>query len=515
MPHSGPALEQPVQLSKLLQLGLKIHANEPALISLEDTWSWADLEETSSRLAANYLTLGLKPGDRVASLMPNCPVVLAHYLACFKAGLIATPLNYRSGVPEIDHVLDLSGATLLISHVARGADIAASKARNLPLGILSYGEEAAEPSLERLSKGQSPALSLPALDVSAPAAIFFTSGSTGPAKGVTHSVASLGAMFASMAAAYELTQADTMLPAASFSHIGAFAFSFAALSAGTKVAVPGALNHAELGPLFRLSRPTVMTMMPTGLLHLVRDPETTVEDFASLRLVRSGGDKVPGELQKEFMALTGQPVHQTFGMTELGIATHNPAPLDKLGSIGLPNPGVVFSIRDENGREVADGEQGQAWIRAACTTIGYWNNAKATEEAIRDGWLDTGDAMKADSDGYLWFCGRQKQLIVHDGAHIVPQEVEEALLEHPAVESVGVIGVHDLVHGENVRAYVEIKAGMKTPSIIDLIEFASARLGYKAPDEIVFLDKVPLNLIGKVDRVALKTLAAGEHAHHV
>ena len=130
---------------------------------------------------------------------------------------------------------------------------------------------------------------------------------------------------------------------------------------------------------------------------------------------------------------------------------------------------------------------------------------------MADGWLDSGDIMKADDDGYLYFCGRKKQIIVHDGSNIAPQEVEDALMDHAAVESAGVIGVHDLLHGENVRAYVTIRAGAARPTAQALIDFARARVGYKAPEEIAFLAEMPVNPTGKVDRPALKRLAAAGH----
>jgi acyl-CoA synthetase (AMP-forming)/AMP-acid ligase II len=139
--------------------------------------------------------------------------------------------------------------------------------------------------------------------------------------------------------------------------------------------------------------------------------------------------------------------------------------------------------------------------------IGYWENPKATQETIVDGWLDTGDMMRVDADGYLWFCGRKKQIIIHDGSNICPQEVEEALTEHPSVAEAGVIGVHDLVHGENVRAYVTLREGTPTPTGSDLICFARKRVGYKAPEEIVFLAEMPFNATGKVDRVTLLRMA--------
>lgn len=514
MPHAGPALNAPVSLPKLLEVGLKNDPSAPALLSLEGDWSWAELERRTERLAGQYLALGLRPGDRVASLMPNRPALIAHYLACFKAGLVMTPLNYRYTPPEIDHALGVSGARIILAHAERAADIAASKAAALPLGVISYGaKNGAGPSFESLIQAEPPSPAFPASGPEAPAAIFFTSGSTGPAKGVTHSFASLGAMFASVAQGYALTPEDVMLPASSCSHLGAFSFSLGALAAGARVAVARAFDHAELGPLFRGTRPTVMSMLPATLLHLIREPGTTADDFASLRLCRSGGDKVPAELEKEFAALTGHQIHEGYGMTELGIAANNPPTgLDKVGSIGLPNPGFVFSIRAEEGGEVRDGEEGRVFITAPSRFSGYWNDAAATEEVFRDGWLDTGDVMRVDADGYIWFCGRKKQIIVHDGSNISPQEVEDALLDHPAVEAAGVVGLHDLLHGENVRAYVELKQGVPQPGAQELIAFARARVGYKAPEDVVFLDAMPLNPTGKIDRAALKKLAAGDHA---
>jgi long-chain acyl-CoA synthetase len=138
--------------------------------------------------------------------------------------------------------------------------------------------------------------------------------------------------------------------------------------------------------------------------------------------------------------------------------------------------------------------------QVAAITLGYWRRPDATTEIIKDGWLDTGDVMQVDDDGYLWFAGRKKQIIVHDGSNICPQEVEEALLEHSAVASAGVIGIHDLVHGENLRAYITLKDGTMRPISQELIRFARTRVGYKAPEDIVLLDHMPLNASGKVDR---------------
>ena len=205
-------------------------------------------------------------------------------------------------------------------------------------------------------------------------------------------------------------------------------------------------------------------MLPTALLHLIREHDMTGADFSSLRLARSGGDKVSAELEKEFMALTGRTVSEGYGMTEFGLAALNPPMgVDKLGSIGLPSPGFVFAIRNDKGHDLPKDKEGRLWVKTPTQCAGYWNDEEASAEVINEGWFDTGDDMKVDKDGYMWFCGRRKQIIVHDGSNISPQEVEDALLEHPAVELVGVVGMIDESHGENVRAYVEIKVDMEPP----------------------------------------------------
>ena len=245
----------------------------------------------------------------------------------------------------------------------------------------------------------------------------------------------------------------------------------------------------------------------------MRDHGATREDFRSLRLCISGGDKVSGELEREFTALAGFEIDETYGMTEIGIATMNPpSGPNRIGSIGRLAPGFAASIRDDQGREVPAGTEGRMWIKSPCNMVGYWNRPDATAETIVDGWLDTGDVVSIDADGYVWFRGRKKQIIIHDGSNICPQEVEESLLEHEAVESAGVIGVHDLVHGENVRAYITWRPNVARPTMTDLIQFSRARVGYKAPDEIIVLDQMPINATGKVDRVALKQLADSQRA---
>ena len=517
MPVAGFPLERPINLHRLLETGLRAKPHEPALVSFDSIWTWRELDEASCRLGAHYLRLGLKPGDRVASLLPNRGELIVHYLACIRAGLVATPLNYRYQAPEIDHALEVSGAAIILAHTERDEDLAKSKlAGRLPYGRISFGSEkpgavdTRKPSLEELLSTDPAKLDLPAPQPDAPVFIYFTSGSTGKPKGVTHTHETFGWMIASAIAGLELTPDDIFLPGCSASHIGASLMSLASLAAGARVDVARSFDGTELLPLLHSTRPSVLCMLPSALFGLVRDHGAARDDFRSLRLCISGGDKVSGELEREFTALAGFEIHETYGMTEIGIATMNsPSRPNRIGSIGPLAPGFAASIRDTQGREVPTGAEGRMWIKSPCNMVGYWNRPDATAETIVDGWLDTGDVASLDADGYVWFRGRKKQIIVHDGSNICPQEVEESLLEHEAVENAGVIGVHDLVHGENVRAYITWRPNVTRPTITELIQFSRARVGYKAPDEIIVLEQMPINATGKVDRVALKELSAG------
>jgi acyl-coenzyme A synthetase/AMP-(fatty) acid ligase len=397
MAIEGARLAAPARsLGDVLGAGLESKPDAAALASAERTMSWRELDEARSRLAAGYAGLGLAPGDRIASLMPN----------------------------RIDLAVQTSGLRRgIVWHGPDGADFAAL---------------AATP----------PSGAPPAADPSAPAAIFFTSGSTGPAKGVTHTLDTLDWMCVGAAAGFELTADDAFLPASSMSHVGAFLWTFASL-----------------------------------------------------------------ELEDEFSHMVGFSIDEGYGMTEVGLATLNPpSGLVKRGSIGRPVPGVTIAIRDDEGGEVPPGTTGRIWIRSRSRTVGYWGDPEATAAVVRDGWLDSGDLARADEDGYLWFFGRKKQIIVHDGSNISPLEVEGALAEHPRVALAGVVGVDDAVHGENVRAYVAIAGDGPAPSAAELIAFARERVGYKAPEEVVVLDEMPLNPTGKVDREGLKRLAE-EHLH--
>ena len=222
MPISGPPLDAPADLPGLLDLGLAADPDGVALVSRERQLTWAQLEAASIRYASHLLDLGLKTGDRVASLMPNRTALIVHYLACMKAALVATPLNYRYRPAEMDHALSVSGASAILAHAERREDLAASaEVAKLRIEPIMYGDAAGSgPRLEELLETEPTPRELAKPDPDVPAFIFFTSGSTGPPKGVTHTQRTYGWIAASLAAALELTSDDVAMPGSSMSHIG-------------------------------------------------------------------------------------------------------------------------------------------------------------------------------------------------------------------------------------------------------------------------------------------------------
>lgn len=510
MRYHGPALAPAIDIDRLLEIGLE---RDPAAAALQDpggSIGWAELDRRAEQLARAYQRLGLQRGDRLASLIPNRVELIVHYLAGLRSGLVLTPLNYRYVPPEIDHALSVSGAAALVFHAERWADVqACAVAARLPRGCHRIDDaDGFEPLLAAKPATAGEAPPWPELAGEEPCFLYFTSGSTGRPKGVTHSRASFAAVLTSLIQATELRAGEQVLAGSSAAHIASCALVLAALAAGASAAIASRIDAATVETLLRRQRPSVLVMLPAALFELLRDERLRPDDLGSVRLCISGGDKVPHQLQEEFRRAAGFGIDECFGMTEIGYATlAPPAGPNRIGSVGRLCPGFSASLRHEDGSEVGPGEQGRLWIQAPSVMVGYWENPRATAASIRDGWLDSGDEMRVDADGFFWFCGRRKQIIVHDSSNICPQEVEEALAEHPAVDLVGVIGIQDPVHGENVRAYVTLRSDQPAPSETELIAFARSRVGYKAPEEVRVLGELPLTPVGKIDRLALRQLA--------
>jgi long-chain acyl-CoA synthetase len=198
-------------------------------------------------------------------------------------------------------------------------------------------------------------------------------------------------------------------------------------------------------------------------------------------------------------------IRQGYGLTETAaLISSNPIGRERSGSVGLPVPGTEVRILDDQGREMPTGEVGQICARSPAVMRGYWRAPDVTAEALQDGWLHTGDLGYQDEDGYLYIVDRKKDLIIRGGFNVYPRDIEDALVEHPAVQSAGVVGRPDAVHGEEVVAFVSLHPGAEVTGP-ELVQWSRQRIGgYKYPREVSIVDAIPLTPVGKVDRKALR-----------
>jgi len=239
---------------------------------------------------------------------------------------------------------------------------------------------------------------------------------------------------------------------------------------------------------------------------MVEEQARHPRDVSSVRAVGAGGDTVAAALQRRFVDLFAIQLQEAYGLTESCVVTFNPSSDVRVGSIGPGASGVTIRLVDLRGNDVGAGETGEILVRSPANCVSYWNDSAATASLFTDGWLHTGDLGSRDEDDYYWFKGRLKQLIIRGGSNISPQEVEEALYQHPAVREAGVVGAPDAVYGEIPVAFVALRTG-HSPTADQLQAHARALVAdYKVPERIFFLPELPKGLTGKVDRRRLRDI---------
>jgi acyl-CoA synthetase (AMP-forming)/AMP-acid ligase II len=481
------------------------------------SWTYAELDDATDRVAAALGAAGVRPGDRVALFLLNCPELVLGYFACFKLGAVAVPLNYRYRQEEARYALEHSGATTLIVHQALAGEVA-----GLPLAAMGVRRcylaagEAKGPFLpfDALLAG-APAVPAATFDEQQPAAIFYTSGSTARPKGVTYSHSSLWHNCTTQVSSYQFTAADVHLVSTAACHAAAFAGQLLpnVYAGGTSV-----LTHlpspAQVVDALQTHRVTRVQMLPATLEDLVEYLEQQARaDLSSWRCCTAGGDVVPVDLQQRFRKVTGFEITELYGMTEaVSCITNPPFGAKRLGSIGKPVEQTRLRIVDDAGHDVPVGQTGELLVQSPALMVGYWNDPGATAQTLRDGWLHTGDLARCGEDGYYWFVSRKKEIIIRAGSNISPLEVEEVLDEHPAVQLSCVVGLPDKHYGQVEAAYVTLRSDISPrPTAEELRWFVADRIAaYKVPERITIMPKMPLNSTGKVDRKKIHALVLAE-----
>jgi acyl-CoA synthetase (AMP-forming)/AMP-acid ligase II len=483
-----------MDLTTLLGEAAARHSGKTALIGERSAMSYAEFNLKAQAVAHDLLAFGAEPGSRIALHMRNGTAIAVCYFACFSAGMIAVPINTRMKAPEIDYVLEHSGASIYIGEDQLFREINGVSSRLSRMRLLVV-------DADNLPGACASAAPLPTILSEQPAAILYTSGSTAHPKGVVHTHFSL--MHA--AQDFGVDEHDVVTLITPMVHSAAFMTLIAAIQArATAVAVTAFEPNAVLDAIEQ-HRGTYLLGMPAMYSALISAQQIRPRDLGSVSRFLAGGDSVPLELQREFQDCMGQPIHEIFGTTENGwiAANFSSAPCHQ-GSFGRPPPSVEVAVVDADGALLPAGSAGEMIVRSSATMIGYWNDPKETERALKGGWFHTGDLVRQTRDGYLWFVGRQREIIVTGGSNVSPQEVEAVLYRHPDVREAGVVGMLDRTRGERVVAFVSRPPGSSVkPS--QLISFVASQLAaYKTPEEIVFLDDLPKSVAGKLQRRALR-----------
>ena len=490
------------------------NSDDTAIVHDDVSWTYGELNRRALRIARNLLAAGLEPGDRIVTLLPNCPELIAIYVASFHAGFTIVPLDTRYHSALINFALRHSGAKAVVVDGGRIGDMSKCDAMSDVEIRLFTGKgkhEGYQAFRHLLATRPTESLQddLRGDDISL---VFYTSGTTARPKGVTLTRDCVASNISKASAVLRLTNNDVTLIAAPMSRPMALRTQLLpALAAGARIVLlSGFTPDAYLDALRKHSKTTLIALLPSALRKILFHPKLKREDLGCVRLCISGGDYVPADLFEKFREVTGIELTEQCGMTETGMyAVNPPYGRKKSGSIGLPYYGVQLAIIDSKGRDVRWGESGEITVKSPFAMVGYWNDTAATRRVMRDGWIRTGDIGRTDDDGYVWLEGRKKDIIIHEGSNISPAAVETVLQMHSNVSQACVVGVDDPESGQVVYAFVTLNSETDFEKIEqELTALAEKELpAYMVPQEICVLPKLPTTGSGKLDRDRLKWIA--------
>lgn len=492
----------------------RLGASDEALVFGDVRLTYGELHERTNKLANAMLTLGIQPGDRVAMLAENSHRYVEFFLAAAKAGIVATPLNFRLTERELLHMLTDSGARAVFVGAEFDA-IGQALRSELPDDVRWIG---LEPGMRWAIGYEDLVLNGGAGDVlgivheDELAVLMYTGGTTGLPKGVMLSHRNLLSAFMSMIIQFGFTARDVTLMVLPMFHVAIWQV-LCHLIVGARVVI---LRRAEVGSILSAlesERCTSMNAVPTLYNWIVSDPGLAKYDLSAIRLLIYGGSPFPEEILRKCIAKFGPVFAQGYGLTEAAPTVCFLAPEDHvidgprsrlLASAGREMTLTEVRIADALGNAVPIGEAGEVLARGPNIMLGYWNNEAMTRERLKDGWLRTGDVGRIDEEGYVFLLDRKADMIVTGGENVYPSEIEGVLYTHPAVYECLVASAPDSRWGERVQAAVVLKEGAQV-SEDELLHFCKEHLaGYKCPKQIEFWKSLPRSPVGKLLRKDVK-----------
>jgi malonyl-CoA/methylmalonyl-CoA synthetase len=466
--------------------------------------SYGDVEELSARYANGLVTLGVKPGDRVAVQVEKSIEALMVYLACLRAGAVFLPLNTAYTPAEIEYFLADSEPALFLCDPAR-AEALAPFAAKAGARLETLGADG-EGSMARQAADASAAFQDVARGPDDLAAILYTSGTTGRSKGAMLSHENLASNARALVATWRFTHADVLIHALPIFHThGLFVATNVILFSGASMIFLPKFDANQA--LTLMSEATTMMGVPTFYVRLVDHPSLSRATTAGMRLFISGSAPLLAETHRAFEARTGHAILERYGMTETNMNTSNPYKGDRVaGTVGFPLPGVDLRITDpDTGAPLGDEKIGMIEVRGANVFRGYWRNPEKTAAEFRaGGYFVTGDLGKRDRAGYVHILGRGKDLIITGGYNVYPKEIETEIDAMPGVMESAVIGLPHKDFGEGVTAIVVPAEGSQLSEAQILAALDGRLAKFKQPKRIIIVAELPRNTMGKVQKNLLR-----------
>lgn len=473
--------------------------------------SFAEAFETTARFATALRELGVKPGDRVAAQVAKSPEAILLYLATLRIGAVFLPLNTAYTAAEIDYFLGDAEPRLFVCRPESLADHAGRASATLAVETLGAS---ADGSLIARAAAAAPMAGHVAVGADDPAAILYTSGTTGRSKGAVLTHGNLASNCEALIECWRFTEADRLIHALPIFHThGLFVAANMALAAGATMIFLTRFDLDEI--ITEMADATVLMGVPTFYTRLLQSPRLDAAAVAGMRLFVSGSAPLLAETHAEFAARTGHAILERYGMTETCMIASNPYDgARRPGAVGFPLPGVEIRITDrETAAPLPQGEIGAIEVRGPNVFQGYWRMPEKTAAEFRpDGFFITGDLGLIDAEGSLRIVGRDKDLVISGGYNVYPKEIEALIDELPGVLECAVIGLPHPDLGEGVTAVVVPREGA-TLDPATLTAALSDRLArYKQPRRVILVPELPRNVMGKVQKAELRETHAALYA---
>ncbi len=491
-----------MNVAEHLERAARHFPDKPAIVFEERSISYSELQRQVDATAHALLRLGVSAGDRVLLFLPNIPAFAVVYLAIQKAGAIAVSANVMLTTEELQYLLEDSGAKLLFSVSALSP--AWGPLRETVRVVVCEGDPTGCQTLQEIAAACG-VFNARHMQPEAPAAILYTSGTTGRQKGATLSHGNLVSNTFATVHTEGISPEDRLILFLPLFHVfGQNAIMNSAFAGAATVVLQRRYEPVQTLEVIERDQVTMFFAVPTiyiGMLTAGVRPER----LRSIRYYFSAAATMPVEIAERWKATYGRPIVEGYGLTETSpFASYNHVWHHRPGAVGTPIENVEIKIFDPDDREVERGTWGEICIKGPNIMLGYWNRPEETAQAIRNGWFHSGDIGYMDDEGYIFIVDRVKDMINAAGFKIWPREVEEVLFQHPAIRECAVVGLADAEKGEIPAAYLVLREG-ESLSADEFDTYCRQHLAaYKVPRRVEFVDALPKNATGKILKRVLR-----------